>query len=391
MTDRRSREREEQEHATRVRDLDRHVVAIGIGLLIIGAILWLVPAIPLDQTAGITSDEAHARIESIVPSTDQAPPSATIEFIGGERAGQRATADIEGPSGQLLLPDYRVGDEVLVAIDHAPDGSVTISVLDLWRLPVLQLLAAVLGLLAAMVAGFRGLRALVTLAMTVVVTIKILIPLLLLGWNPVLLAVGIGVAVTTLGLLLTQGISRTTLAAIGGTTVSLALTGVLAQVAAAAARFTPAQGSEHVVYLQQLLGDRIDLGGLLLAAVIFGSLGVLNDVAVGQAATVSELRDLGPGISQREVFQRTMNVGVAHLTATLNTLIFAYLGFALPLLVLLSLQVSTIGLSINEEIIAVEIVRTIVGSIGILLAVPITTAIATALHPPVVSLPPSAA
>ena len=130
------------------------------------------------------------------------------------------------------------------------------------------------------------------------------------------------------------------------------------------------------MFLQQLTEGRIDLSGLLLAAVIFGGLGVLNDVAISQAATVDELLDLDPTLGRRELYRRTMNVGTAHLAATVNTLVFAYLGAALPLLVLLALQVTSFNLSVNEETIAVEVVRTIVGSIGILLAVPATTAVA---------------
>ena len=176
--------------------------------------------------------------------------------------------------------------------------------------------------------------------------------------------------------MLTQGLSRTTASAITGTMAGLLITGVLAAVVTALARFTPAQGSEEVLAIGQLAGNTIDLSGLLLAGVVFGGLGVLNDVAISQAATVEELRAVDPTIGRRALFGRTMNVGIAHLGATVNTLVFAYLGSALPLLVLFSIQVRGLGFPLNEEIIAVEVVRTLVGSIGIVLTVPITTAIA---------------
>jgi len=231
------------------------------------------------------------------------------------------------------------------------------------------------------VAGWRGLRSLVSLALTLVLTMQLLIPLLLTGWNAVGLAVGFGVLVTVATLLLTQGASRATLAAILGTGIGLAITGALAVATTMAARFTIAQGSEQVVSLQQLAGDRIDLSGLLLAAVIFGGLGVLIDVAVTQAVTIDELLALDPTLSKRQLYSRTMRIGVAHLGATVNTLVFAYLGTALPLLVLLALQIETFSATINEEVLAVEVVRTVVGIIGILSAVPIATAIAAWLAP----------
>jgi uncharacterized membrane protein len=355
---------------------DRQILIIGGGIFLILALLAFIPDVSPSGAQGLISERAHARIESIVPATDQSPPLAVIVFVDGSRAGQRTEAQVEGPSGQLQLPDYQAGDEVIVALDTDPDGNQTTSVIDRWRLPVLESLVGAFAIVTIIVAGWRGIRALVSLALTLVLAVKLLIPLLLAGWNPVGLAISLGTLITIASLLLTQGFTRATLAAVLGTAIALAATGVLAVITTQAARFTTAQGSEQIVYLQQLAGDRLDLSGLLLAAVIFGGLGVLNDVAISQAATVEELHAVSPSMSRRELYTRTMNVGISHLAATVNTLVFAYLGAALPLLVLLALQIESVGLSVNEEIVAVEVVRTIVGSIGILLAVPITTAIA---------------
>jgi uncharacterized membrane protein len=359
----------------------RQFVTAAVGVLLVAALL----AFPLDlgpkATTALVSERAHARIEAVTPATDVAPPLARVVIVDGPRAGQRADATVEGPSGQLQLPDYRAGEDVVVAIDRDPDGVESFAVVDRWRLPLLGALVGAFALVTVAVAGWRGIRSLVSLALTLVLTMQLLIPLLLAGWSPVALAIGFGVLVTIATLLLTQGPSRSTLAAILGTAAGLAVTGILAAATTAIARFTLAQGSEQVVSLQQLAGDRIDLSGLLLAAVIFGGLGVLNDVAVTQAVTVEELADLDPGLSRTELYMRTMRIGVAHLGATINTLVFAYLGSALPLLVLLALQIENFSATVSEEVIAVEIVRTVVGSIGILSAVPFSTAIAAWLMP----------
>jgi uncharacterized membrane protein len=359
----------------------RHLIAVTAGVLLVGALL----AFPLDLGSrprlSLVSERAHARIEALAPATDTAPPLADVAFLDGRLVGQRAQAQVEGPSGQLQLPDYRPGDEVVVAIDTAPDGTQSVAVVDRWRLPLLQILVGAFALVTIAVAGWRGLRSLVSLALTLVLTMQLLIPLLLKGWNAVGLAVGFGVLVTVATLLLTQGASRATLAAILGTAVGLAITGALAVATTMAARFTIAQGSEQVVSLQQLAGGQIDLSGLLLAAVIFGGLGVLIDVAITQAVTIDELLELDPTLSKRQLYARTMRIGIAHLGATINTLVFAYLGTALPLLVLLALQIETFSATINEEVLAVEVVRTVVGIIGILSAVPIATALAAWLAP----------
>jgi uncharacterized membrane protein len=362
---------------------DRHVIAFGLGVLLVAALVVLLPDLTPPAGVGLISDQAHGVIVTIAPPTGPQGPTGTVKFLDGAQAGQTVPATIEGPSGALQIPDYRVGDEVLVAIDHLPDGTTQVSVVDRWRLPLIGGLVGLFALVTIAVAGWRGLRALVSLALTLVLAIRVLIPLLLSGWQPVGLAISLGILITAVSFLLTQGFTRTTLAAIFGTSIGLGLTGLLAVLVTGLAQFTPAQGSETVIYLQQIVGDKIDLSGLLLAAVIFGALGVLNDVAIGQAATVQELALTDPGLSRRELYGRAMNVGVAHLAATVNTLVFAYLGTALPLLVLLSLQLAQFSLSVNQELVAVEIVRAAVGSIGILAAVPATTAIAAWWHEPV--------
>jgi uncharacterized membrane protein len=363
------------------RSFDRQVVAIGGGILVVLALLAWLPDITPPAAQGLISDRAHARVVSVTPATEESAPLAIIEYVDGVAAGQQVEAQVEGPSGQLQLPDYQPGDDVIVAVDVIPDGGQSVAIVDRWRLPLLRNLVGAFAIVTILVAGWRGIRALVSLALTLVLAVKILIPALLAGWNPVALAVSLGTLITVASLVLTQGLNRQVLAAVLGTVIGLVVTGILAIVVTQAARFTVAQGSEQIVYIEQLTQGRIDLSGLLLAAVIFGGLGVLNDVAISQAATVDELRAVSPTMPRRELYRRTMNVGIAHLAATVNTLVFAYLGAALPLLVLLALQVETFNLTINEEIIAVEVVRALVGSIGILLAVPATTAIAAWMAP----------
>ncbi|MFN8632104.1 MAG: YibE/F family protein, partial [Chloroflexota bacterium] len=310
------------------------------------------------------------------------PPQAVVELLDGPRAGQQIQGLVQGPSGSLQLPDYRRGDDVVVEIDPQPDGTSTYAIVDRWRVPLFGALVGLLTVLAAAVAGWRGLRAVVSLALTLVLTVRLFVPLVIVGWSPVPLAVGFGIVVTVLSFALTQGFNRTTTSAVLGTTFGLLITGALAAVVTEVARFTPAQGSDEVVYLQQATNGTIDLSGLLLAAVIFGGLGLLNDVAISQAATVEELQAVDGHMAPFELFRRTMNIGTAHLAATINTLVFAYLGTALPLVVLLVLQASNAGAVVSLESVAVEITRTIIGAVGIVAAVPITTAIAVRLVRP---------
>ena len=163
------------------RRFDRQVIAIGGGILLVLALLAWLPDITPPAAHGLISDRARARIVSITPATDQSAPIATIIYVDGEKAGLQADAQVEGPSGQLQLRDYKPGDDVIAAIDVAPDGTQSVAVIDRWRLPLLRDLVSAFAIVTILVAGWRGIRALVSLALTLVLAVKVLIPALLAG------------------------------------------------------------------------------------------------------------------------------------------------------------------------------------------------------------------
>jgi len=356
----------------------RHAVALaGAAVLLVG--LWLLPDLAPPPTQASPVVLAHGRIVALIPrAVDEPGPNVRIEVLGGTRDGEVLEGFTQGPSGSQFVPDYKVGDEVVVSLSLEPEGSF-IAVSDRWRIPAL---AGIIGLFAAsvvVVGGWRGVRSLLALVLSLGAIVKIVIPLLLAGWDPVPLAVGTASAVTVVTFLLTEGARRTTAAAAVGTFAALALTAGLATAFTALARFTEIQGSETVVFLESFGLRDLDLGGLLLAAVIFGALGVLDDVTVTQAATVHELFEADTAASRWQLFGRAMNVGRSHIAATVNTLALAYVGASLPLLVLFAAGRQDPLLISSGEIVAVEIGKAIVGSIGIVAAVPLTTAIAVLL------------
>lgn len=239
-----------------------------------------------------------------------------------------------------------------------------------------------LGLFAGavvIVGGWRGVRSLIALALSLAVVIRIVVPLILAGWDPTWVAIITATGVTIVTFLLTEGARASTVAAAAGTALSLVLVAVLATLFDSVSRFTPLRGSEDTSYLVALGNTTIDLGGVFLAAIIFGALGVLDDVTVTQAATVQELHETDPSAGRAAVATRAMNVGRSHIAATVNTLVLAYVGASLPLLILFVAGGQDPALVASEELVAVEIVRALTGSIGIVAAVPITTAIAAAL------------
>lgn len=366
-----------------------HVRAIVGGLLLL-ALLGLIPDAALAPTGGETATLAHGRIVSITEANaETGVRQARVVIIEGDRTGEEVTAELgssaaASPGGpttpQGVGPAYVAGDEVVLQVSRTPDGEF-IAVADLWRVPLLLAVLAAFALLVVVVAGWRGVRALVALALTVGVVLKILLPLLVAGWDPVLLAVATGSAVTVVTLLLTEGWRRSTAAAALGTFVALLATALIAAVVTALARFSVLQGSEDVGFLQGMIGVNIELGGLLLASIILGALGVLDDVTVTQAMVVEELAAADPQATRSVLAARAMNVGRAHIAATVNTLVLAYVAASLPLLLLFALSAQSVGALASTETVAVEIVRAVVGSMGIVLAVPFTTFVAARLVP----------
>jgi uncharacterized membrane protein len=354
---------------------ERNVRAITIAsALLVG--LWLLPDIPPPAGVQQPVDLARGRIEAFLPDTgDPTIPDVVIRVEAGPHSGELLEGYLQGPQGQQDVPQYAVGDEVVVSLAQGPDEEY-IAVSDRYRVPLFAGLLGLFALGVIAVGGWRGLRSLLALALTLGVVAKLVVPLLLAGWEPVPVAVVAGTAVTLTTILLTEGVRPASLAAAGGTFASLALTAVLAAIVNGLAQFTQYQGSEAAVFLQSMGLSNIDLTGLFLAAVIFGALGVLDDVTVTQAAAVAELRATSPQAPRTAVFRRAMAIGRSHIAATVNTLVLAYVGASLPLLLLFAVGETSPLVAANQELLAVEVVRALAGSIGIVAAVPLTTAIA---------------
>jgi uncharacterized membrane protein len=359
--------------------LRRNAPALFGGLVLL-FVLSLIPDLTPPSSEPPPVILVHARILELL-DTGGVPgsPDARVIVVDGPQAGSMLDAYLQGPSGQQEVPRYAVGDEVIVNISQQGEDANFVAVADRYRVPALAALLGLFAVAVTLVGGWRGVRSLIALALTLAVIIRIVVPLLLAGWNPVFLAVGSATLVTIATLLLTEGARPTTIAAAAGTFLSLALTALLAVAFNALAQFTELQGSGDLVYLQTVGRPELDLGGLLLAAVIFGALGILDDVTITQAATVDELYEADPRVNRSELFRRAMNVGRSHISATVNTLALAYVGASLPLIVLFNAGQQDPFLTVSGEIVAVEVVKALVGSIGIVAAVPATTAIAVLL------------
>ncbi|UCH24916.1 MAG: YibE/F family protein [Trueperaceae bacterium] len=293
--------------------------------------------------------------------------------------GRVVSADLpqSDPFVTVDLPPFRVGQRVEVYYSNGPDGRRTYVVTD-WirRRPLIGL--GVLFLLASVVvARFKGLRAFVATGTSLVIIVSFIVPRILEGWNPVVVSIiGIG-GILILAIYFVHGVNWSTSAAMAGTFLAVLITmglGVLFSELA----FLTGLGTEEAMMISAAAGQ-INLKGLLLAGLLVGALGALTDITIVQAAVVRELAHANPEMGAAELYRRGMNVGTDHVGSLINTLVLAYTGAALPLLLLLTLSDFTLLRALNLELVAAEIVHTLVGSIGLILGVPVTTYLAALL------------
>ncbi|HVM39347.1 MAG TPA: YibE/F family protein [Acidimicrobiia bacterium] len=299
----------------------------------------------------------------------------TIELKGGPHQGEERTLEIPIDT---TSPDFDEGDEIVVSRTPGA-GEQEYQFADRERRPVLLGLALLFGVTVVLLGRIRGLAALGGLVVSVVVLLQFTLPAIIDGRSPVLVAIVSAAAIAFLALYLAHGFNTMTTVALLGTLASLALTAVLAAMFVAVSEFS-GFATEEALYLQ-VAGGRLDLEGLILAGAVIGALGAIDDMTVTQASAVWELRAVNPSMTRRALYTSGLRIGRDHVASTVNTLLLAYAGAALPLLLLFVLSEQSLGAVANGEAVAVEIVRTLVGSIGLVSSVPITTWLAVRLAP----------
>ncbi|OKK02297.1 hypothetical protein AMK26_21715 [Streptomyces sp. CB03234] len=295
---------------------------------------------------------------------------ATVEVTTGKDKG-RKFVEIVQPDAPRQLEE---GQGVVVA--YAPDAprDLQYSVTDVNRKVPMALLAAIFALAVVAVGRLRGVMALVALAVSFAVLTLFILPAILQGSNPLVVAVVGSSAIMLIALYSCHGLTARTSVAVLGTLISLLLIGLLGSLFIGWASLTG--NTDDNTGLIHGLYPNIDMSGLLLAGVIIGSLGVLDDVTVTQTSAVWELHQADPKMGPRALYRAGIRIGRDHIASVVNTLVLAYAGAALPLLLLFSIAQSSVGTVANSELVAEEIVRTLVGSIGLVASVPVTTALA---------------
>ncbi|MEV4705423.1 YibE/F family protein [Actinoplanes sp. NPDC049316] len=315
-----------------------------------------------------------------MPETEDELPAApdaicgtvTVKLTSGADNGTTVTTDI--PAGPGAIEVGPGDDIVLLVLQDGEGGGVSYSISDFQRSTQLWLLAAAFALAVIAFGRWRGLTALAGLAVTFAVLLMFIVPAILDGRSPILVAIVGAAAIMLTVLYLTHGFNPTTSIAVAGTLVSLVITAALSAAATAATHLSGV-ADETSNFLTITQGD-VNMRGLLLAGIVIGSLGVLDDVTVTQSATVSELARANPMYGFRQLYGAATRIGRAHIASVINTIVLAYAGASLPLMLLFAAGNTPARELLTGELIAQELVRSAVGTIGLIAAVPITTALA---------------
>lgn len=315
----------------------------------------------------------------IIEESGNKHPYQRLQLLGTSGQYKGKVLNIEnGKYDQSGVVTYSVGDRVVVSVGKDDKNQAMFTVTDFVRRTPLLLLFLLFASLAILIGGKRGASSLIGMGVTFGILFLFVLPQVSSGTNPTLVVIVASCIIIPVTFFLSHGFNKKTICAISGTLIALLITGILAGVFVNATHLS-GFASEEASYLNIIKHGSIDIRGLLLGGIILGLLGVLQDITVSQAAIVYQLKSANHSISLYELFKRAMDVGRDHIASMVNTLILVYAGASLPLLLLFINNPLPFASVINFEIIAEEVMRTLVASIGLILAVPITTAL-TALY-----------
>jgi uncharacterized membrane protein len=354
-------------------------------LLLAGVILYSTftkVELPGDGFSTVGSDTVRAEVVQIIEEGEidmgghvQKYQVARVKILEGEYEG--IPMEIDYGKRQVRSDEYdlAIGDKVMISLSKSADNVINAYFVDFVRTTPMIWLAVIFAVAIVVISRWKGVGALLSMAFSLYVIIGYIIPRILVGEDPLRVSIIGSMILLGVTLYLTYGWTLKTHAAVLSMIAVLVITGGLSALFVVFAKLN-GSGDENVMFLMQLMETPINLRGLLLGGMIIGALGVLDDLVTTQASAVFELHHANPNFGFRALYNSAMRIGQDHVAATVNTLVLAYAGASLPMLLMFSLARGDYGYLVNFAFIAEEIVRTLVGSLGLIAAVPITTVVA---------------
>lgn len=358
------------------------LLAVVVFLLLAAIVEQRSPGQPIGDLAPGESEMLRARVVEVLEqgtleqeNFSQPYQRLALRITSGALSGQ----EVQVEHGSLVLTNqsrlFRTDDQVLVEHTRSMEGEDLYFIVGYVRSGPLLWLILIFVAATLLLNGWQGMRSIIGMGVSLAIIVGFIVPQILEGRDPILIAILGSVVMMGISLYLVYGWNGKTHVAVAGLFASLILTGLLAIWFVNWARLS-GFGAEEAGFLQ-VAGVQLDTRGLLLAGIIIGTLGALDDIAIGQSSSIFELSKANPSLGWQALFKHGMSIGRDHIAAMVNTLLLAYVGAALPLVLMFSVYTEPLGITINREIITEEIVRTFVGSLGLLAGVPLTSLIAS--------------
>lgn len=291
-----------------------------------------------------------------------------------ENGEEREIESVISTLPDFITAGYQIGDDVVINKITTPDDNVTYQIVDYVRTTPMIVLLIIFVLITVVVARKKGLLSLVGLLLSFIIIFKLILPNILNGHNPLLVTIGAASLMIPINFFLAHGLNRKTLYAVVSTFITLVITGIIALIFVNWGKLTGFT-SDEAGFLQAMTNGVINIKDLLLAGIIVGVLGILDDITISQSSIANQLKAANPNITFNELFFRTLEVGKDHIASLVNTLILVYTSTAMPLLLLFLNNNASFMETVNREVIAQEVIQTLVASIGLIIAVPISTVI----------------
>lgn len=316
----------------------------------------------------ISTDESDIVDTGLIRTGEQ---RCEVKILGGKFEGQTSTA-VNRLNGSLSQDKiFSEGDIAFVVVSHNNDEITTVTMTDHYRLDKIAILAGAFLLLLILFAGKTGLRAILSFIDTILLMWKVLVPCLLKGWNPIWLSLGIVIILTSMILSLIYGFDKRFLASVSGAVLGIAVTAVLGVIFTDLFKIHGAvmESSESLLYAGY---QNLDLTSIFMASIFLGSSGAVMDLSVDICSAVYEVVQKKPEISSKEAIRSGFAVGRAACGSTTTTLLLAYSGSYIALLMVFMAQGTPVEFILNYKYVSAEIVHTIVGSFGLVTVAPLT-------------------
>jgi uncharacterized membrane protein len=365
--------------------MHRQLLAV-VGVILLGTVAGLIALWPRAEALPEAAEPPEALIEGVVVGVEADPREpdpvlgtsgevalVDVRVLEGPDEGRTFTLDVQLDS----YPEFGVGDRVALTRAQGEGQEAQYFITDFQRLPVLTILVGLFIAAVLLIGRWHGLRSLLGLGLSLLLVVQFIVPAILAGRNPPVVALVGALAVMIVTLYLAHGVNEMTTSAIIGTAGALTLTVGLGLLFISRGNISGFASDD--ANLARFAVEGLDLQGLVLAGLIIAALGVLDDVTVSQASTVFALHETDRQLPFATLFARAMKVGRDHIASVVNTLFLAYAGASLALLVLFSTSGLATREIVNSEVLAEEIIKTVVGSLGLIAAVPVTTALAAAV------------